>query len=813
MPRGKTYDQSSSENDGSKAFAAFDGDRLTRFSSKFASELGGTLSGTWLSVDFGAPITANTLYIDECTWYHNHIDDFTVQINDGGQWKDLYHGTTVGEYAKIDIPEFTSDKLRILINAATGDTVTIWEIKVTYEETLLRGASFDAISYESNEDNPADDKLPELAFDNNHETRFSTALYDTINTWLSVDFGRPVTLNKLYVDECIQWGHVKSFQVQIKDGEDWKTIYTGSRIGRYAEITIPVVTTQEIRLFFTDSEGITVTLYEVSFGLNCTEAKNLAAGKTGTASSGDAASAFDGSMATSWQANASEAQPWLVLDLGVNRNFNCMVLEEDTSAGAITSYELQKKTYSGWESFYGGGSVASGERLFFEPQSTSQVRLLITDKTGSVGIKEMRVYNDGNARTPDVLGDGWFRLPFAPASDDITGKALYLLGGYNTIDHGRINSIWGANTPHETLFIGDKAGDVVVTFQSGAQKRVPLIFGYTMWFYENWNASKGPVVTENGPQPCANTLQESLYLQGGFEGQKQGVLKIAIPDGDAVKSISIEDNPEKFGAPIFTGGYITSEERPGTLTGGETINVDNEFFDSHTVDINDPYNEGMQQKVYATSKIFYNDEADFQSAPPFSFPENYNGYKITFSGTPFANIATGALYENVQNLSVRVDPDGFIRTSAKGAPNWWYDGFGAYILSAGTYSDHCWSRDGSRGILSLVASGNIEPAERALGYIHKWTMYFPENNLTINGKAIPGHCTTVVNKPFFGADSAEAGTLGYPSRYTRELFGDDFKNIGNHGAGRPGPYDDGHLRRLEGQRRHCRLGRKKLEIY
>lgn len=220
---------------------------------------------------------------------------------------------------------------------------------------------------------------------------------------------------------------MKSFQVQIKDGEDWKTIYTGSRIGRYAEITIPVVTTQEIRLFFTDSEGITVTLYEVSFGLNCTEAKNLAAGKTGTASSGDAASAFDGSMATSWQANASEAQPWLVLDLGVNRNFNCMVLEEDTSAGAITSYELQKKTYSGWESFYGGGSVASGERLFFEPQSTSQVRLLITDKTGSVGIKEMRVYNDGNARTPDVLGDGWFRLPFAPASDDITGKALYLL--------------------------------------------------------------------------------------------------------------------------------------------------------------------------------------------------------------------------------------------------------------------------------------------------------------------------------------------------------------------------------------------------
>lgn len=92
----------------------------------------------------------------------------------------------------------------------------------------------------------------------------------------------------------------------------------------------------------------------------------------------------------------------------------------------------------------------------------------------------------------------------------------------------------------------------------------------------------------------------------------------------------------------------------------------------------------------------------------------------------------------------RTDSDGMIHTSAKDAPCWHYDGFGPWIDNFQCFYDSFYSRDGARAIMSLANLGATDKAQAGMNYSNKWMMYYPENSLTINGKAIPGHWEPVI---------------------------------------------------------------------
>ena len=61
---------------------------------------------------------------------------------------------------------------------------------------------------------------------------------------------------------------------------------------------------------------------------------------------------------------------------------------------------------------------------------------------------------------------------------------------------------------------------------------------------------------------------------------------------------------------------------------------------------------------------------------------------------------------------------------------------------------------------------------------NQWMMYFPENNITFMGEAVPGHYTVVVNKPMLYSQTL-VPDANWPTRYTQEKFGDDYQNLGN----------------------------------
>ena len=81
--------------------------------------------------------------------------------------------------------------------------------------------------------------------------------------WLEVDLGRPTTFSRAWLDEV--YDRVRSFELQYKDGQQWKTFYKGTTIGQqYATPTFAPVTAQNVRLNVLDaSDGPTITEFEL----------------------------------------------------------------------------------------------------------------------------------------------------------------------------------------------------------------------------------------------------------------------------------------------------------------------------------------------------------------------------------------------------------------------------------------------------------------------------------------------------------------------------------------------------------------------
>ena len=94
-----------------------------------------------------------------------------------------------------------------------------------------------------------------MAVDGDEQTRWATDA-STGPCFLEVDLGKPETFDRAMIDECVEFGvRVKAFELQFKDGEEWKTFYSGKGIGEQLEVKFEPVTARFVRLNITDGQG------------------------------------------------------------------------------------------------------------------------------------------------------------------------------------------------------------------------------------------------------------------------------------------------------------------------------------------------------------------------------------------------------------------------------------------------------------------------------------------------------------------------------------------------------------------------------
>ena len=103
---------------------------------------------------------------------------------------------------------------------------------------------------------------PQLAFDGNEETRWATD-DATKQAWVAVDLLKPQTVRGVRVSEAYA-GRVRKFEFQYRDGEDWKTIFAGTTLGKNFKQEFEPVTAREFRLNILDAtQGPTINEIEL----------------------------------------------------------------------------------------------------------------------------------------------------------------------------------------------------------------------------------------------------------------------------------------------------------------------------------------------------------------------------------------------------------------------------------------------------------------------------------------------------------------------------------------------------------------------
>ncbi len=105
---------------------------------------------------------------------------------------------------------------------------------------------------------------PQQAFDNDPQTRWATDS-GTKQVWLAADLGRPKSIQFVRIQEAASYAdRVTKFDFQYRDGGEWKTIFSGDKIGARFQKTFEPVKAQEFRLNILDaSEGPTISEIEL----------------------------------------------------------------------------------------------------------------------------------------------------------------------------------------------------------------------------------------------------------------------------------------------------------------------------------------------------------------------------------------------------------------------------------------------------------------------------------------------------------------------------------------------------------------------
>ena len=380
----------------------------------------------------------------------------------------------------------------------------------------------------------------------------------------------------------------------------------------------------------------------------------------------------------------------------------------------------------------------------------------------------------------------WIEFPYAPENGGGIASEkpfdLYVLGGFWNPDKGCPD--WGTSDPSRVRFIGDRAGDITVSYRGGKTLKIPLIFGFTLWYHCIWNERPAPFFdscsTKRDGRLC-DCLGKALFVKGAFEGETTGAIRIKLPAG-TVESVSVVKDPEREGEPVFHGAYFLHDgEIPphGILSGGTTSVIPGDaFFAGHCVDAEAPLSQEVAEALWSVKKVLYTFAEDMKDIPEYVPDGGSAGASFRFSGTPEANAATAIVDVNLGNLVARTDADGFIHTSYRNAPSWRYDGFGPYVAEANSYYDAFYSRDAARAIMTLSSYGKVREAEAGAGFGNRWMMYYPEQGLKICDTPVPGHFSVMPNKPLIYS-TLLVPVAHWPTLYTEERFGPGYMNLGN----------------------------------
>jgi beta-glucanase (GH16 family) len=415
LSQGKTATASSTENVGTPASAAVDGNTGTRWSSAFSDP-------QWVQVDLGASATIQQVVLQ---WETAYGKSYQIQTSDNGSsWTTIY-STTTGPGGTETLNISGSGRYVRMYGTvrATQYGYSLWEFQVygsfggtgcgTTNVALGRPAT---ASSTENAGTPAS-----AAVDGNTGTRWSSAFSDP--QWLQIDLGSQQSICSV----TLQWetAYATAYQLQVSnDAASWGNIYTTttghgateiitvSGVGRYLRVYGTTRATQwgyslwEV-VVNVSSGGTTPTPTPTPPGSG---AVLLSYTKTATASSyqDDAQcggctpnKVTDMDPATRWATSDTTGwvdPGWIYIDLGATATISKVVLQWENAYA--TAYQIQvSANASSWTTIYSTTTSTGFLQTLNVSGNGRYVRMYGTARNTTYGYSlwEFQVYGTGGA--------------------------------------------------------------------------------------------------------------------------------------------------------------------------------------------------------------------------------------------------------------------------------------------------------------------------------------------------------------------------------------------------------------------------------
>jgi len=345
---------------------AIDGDISTYWTA--ASTGGGAISDTdWWQVDMGQDATMDRVVLD---WGTAPAAAFAVQVSTNGtDWQSVsYYGIP----ASVSTFERTQARYvryqGVAPHASYGYSIREFEVHDGDGADLAQQPGVVA-SASSEGTDVSPQRLVGAALDKNFGTWWSVAksARARADSWYQLDLGSPRWMDKVMVFQEVV---PVAYQIQLStDGVNWRSVDFQAPGAARVDNAVFGAPVQARYLRMQGEVGNAqygYSLYELQAG-NGTEGANLAAGKTATASSQDAAKtasmATDDKLSTRWAvaaADRGQADTWLQVDLGSAQTIDRARLVWETPGLA---YHIETSTdgehWTNQYDFNAGSSVSS----------------------------------------------------------------------------------------------------------------------------------------------------------------------------------------------------------------------------------------------------------------------------------------------------------------------------------------------------------------------------------------------------------------------------------------------------------------------
>ncbi|MDR0743948.1 MAG: hypothetical protein LBF05_06300 [Tannerella sp.] len=327
-------------------------------------------------------------------------------------------------------------------------------------------------------------------------------------------------------------------------------------------------------------------------------------------------------------------------------------------------------------------------------------------------------------------------------------QTVYLLGMINSWDQGVAH--WGEHPElrekrEDQIQIGSRLGEIEIVYQDGSSDRIPVITGFTSWFFNAWkhpSHEAGRAIRE----PFASRSEYMDVLRHALQVKEEGEF---IGNGDRRKSYYLAVTPRPL--PIRHLAVRSNEEIRGEiLIFGVTLELPKEVepagnlvaFGKQTVDRQDAQAAFASDRVpdpeplvKALSEVLYNSEADLPAK--VDYPEasgDFRGAQIRFlSDKPEGAMLSNIWTANLANIDEKFEKSGFFYETGERSP--FYGGYqgigtwepvGIYRQAYGRTADH-YVR------LALRCAEDAERTTAFVDFCDKWLYFYRHDHDPANG--------------------------------------------------------------------------------